>query len=641
MTMYVRTVVPMTITISSQDREDDVVIDSRSPYKVLPLWAAQRVEFQELWDEEKVEVATDTAFTNIITSIPVSELDDLPSVRGLPNGVASLDSSGKVPASQLPNSIMDYKGVWNVSTNTPALANGTGSAGDVYRVTVAGASNLQGSFGPYLGVYDNGGDYSPGQVVLYNGSYYIRIGEPNPGYPPGSGYWSAAITGTVIVFDAGDYAIYNGTVWEKSDTTDAVASVAGLTGAISASGLRTALSINNVDNTSDATKNSAVATLTNKTLTSPTLGGTVTLSGDVEATSGRYIRFGHPSQTNANDGMIGAALSGTGLSIFGVQTSAGLGRVVRIFGNLINDNGSSYVTTTSTHTLTNKTLTSPVIGAINDINGNVAGWFGGTASAVNFIQMGNSPTGGRPALRAQGSDTNIGMQIVPKGTGTVVLADSAFQFILEAVGVTSSVNNLIAGNAATGTDPFLQATGTDTNVSLNLRTKGTGVVKVNGVGVVTTSGTQSLTNKTLLSPVINDANGNAAVRFPSVASAVNWPYFSNAAANNAPSIGVDGSDTNINIAFTSKGTGILQLFRPGGHSTVQAAGSFNSGNINLDLRSQGTGVVQANGNPVVTSVSVPATATSTGAAGQIAYDSAYVYVCIAANTWRRAELLTW
>jgi hypothetical protein len=121
--MYVRTAVPMTITVSSQNHEDDVVIDSRSPYKVLPLWAAQRVEFQELWDENKVEVATDTGFTNIITSIPISELGD------------------------------------------------------------------------------------------------------------------------------------------------AVPSVAGLIGEISASGLRTALSINNVDNTSDATKNSAVATLTNKTLT--------------------------------------------------------------------------------------------------------------------------------------------------------------------------------------------------------------------------------------------------------------------------------------------------------------------------------------------------------------------------------------
>jgi hypothetical protein len=279
-----------------------------------------------------------------------------------------------------------------------------------------------------------------------------------------------------------------------------------------------------------------------------------------------------------------------------------------------------------------------------DSNGNTAGWFGGTTSAVNFIQMGNAATGTRPLLRAQGSDTNVGVAFAPKGTGSVVFLDGSFQFVLEAVGVASSANSLLVSNAVTGSDPSILANGTDTNVNLNLRTKGTGILKANGVEIINATGTQTLTNKTITSPKIsqiNDANGNAAVKFPNVASAVNWPYMNNAAVNNAPSIGVDGSDTNINIAFTSKGTGILQLFRPGGHSTIQAAGSFNSGNINLDLRSQGTGVVQANGNAVVTSVAVPATATSTGTAGQIAYDSTYVYVCTAANTWRRAALSTW
>jgi hypothetical protein len=36
--------------------------------------------------------------------------------------------------------------------------------------------------------------------------------------------------------------------------------------------------------------------------------------------------------------------------------------------------------------------------------------------------------------------------------------------------------------------------------------------------------------------------------------------------------------------------------------------------------------------PVAT---VPAHNTSTGTVGQVAYDSSYLYVCIAANTWKR------
>jgi hypothetical protein len=43
----------------------------------------------------------------------------------------------------------------------------------------------------YQGVYNNGADYFPGQVVTFNGELYIRIGEPNPGYPPPGSYWAA------------------------------------------------------------------------------------------------------------------------------------------------------------------------------------------------------------------------------------------------------------------------------------------------------------------------------------------------------------------------------------------------------------------------------------------------------------------
>jgi hypothetical protein len=101
--------------------------------------------------------------------------------KGVANGYAGLDSGGKVPINQLPSSIMQYQGVWDASTNTPTLADGVGDTGDVYRVAVAGTHNL------------------------------------------GAG---------AITFVVGDYCIYNGATWEKSDTTDAVASVDGRTGVV-------------------------------------------------------------------------------------------------------------------------------------------------------------------------------------------------------------------------------------------------------------------------------------------------------------------------------------------------------------------------------------------------------------------------
>jgi len=42
----------------------------------------------------------------------------------------------------------------------------------------------------FIGEYDNGADYYPGDLVTYNGGTYYRVGEPNPGYPPGTSYWT-------------------------------------------------------------------------------------------------------------------------------------------------------------------------------------------------------------------------------------------------------------------------------------------------------------------------------------------------------------------------------------------------------------------------------------------------------------------
>lgn len=39
--------------------------------------------------------------------------------------------------------------------------------------------------------------------------------------------------------------------------------------------------------------------------------------------------------------------------------------------------------------------------------------------------------------------------------------------------------------------------------------------------------------------------------------------------------------------------------------------------------------------------SAPTSATSSGTAGDIRYDSNYLYVCVATNTWKRSALATW
>jgi hypothetical protein len=73
-----------------------------------------------------------------------------------------------------------YQGTWNAATNTPFLQSSVGTKGYYYVVSVPGTTNLNG----------------------------------------------------ITDWQLGDWAIYNGTAWEKVDNTDAVVSVNGYTGAV-------------------------------------------------------------------------------------------------------------------------------------------------------------------------------------------------------------------------------------------------------------------------------------------------------------------------------------------------------------------------------------------------------------------------
>ena len=103
-----------------------------------------------------------------IANITNNILTDSGAVIGAANGVATLDSGGKIPVSQLPNSVMEFKGTWSAATNNPTLANGTGNAGDVYEVSAAGTVNFGAggiafALGDYV-VYDGTSwQYSSGQ----------------------------------------------------------------------------------------------------------------------------------------------------------------------------------------------------------------------------------------------------------------------------------------------------------------------------------------------------------------------------------------------------------------------------------------------------------------------------------------------
>lgn len=90
----------------------------------------------------------------------------------------------------------------------------------------------------------------------------------------------------------------------------------------------------------------------------------------------------------------------------------------------------------------------------------------------------------------------------PKMSSTFIADTNGNELIVFPAPVTSAVNEITVTNAITAGKPTISATGTDTNITLNLVSKGTGFVQVNGIDIDTVSGTQTLTNKTLSAPTI-------------------------------------------------------------------------------------------------------------------------------------------
>ena len=85
------------------------------------------------------------------------------------------------------------------------------------------------------------------------------------------------------------------------------------------------------------------------------------------------------------------------------------------------------------------------------------------------------------------------------------------------------------------------------------------------LGIVNLTNPVTLTNKTLTaptltSPIINeidDSNGNEEIIFTATASAVNELTVANAATGNNPNVTASGSDANVGINLTPKGTGAV------------------------------------------------------------------------------------
>jgi len=146
------------------------------------------------------------------------------------------------------------------------------------------------------------------------------------------------------------------------------------------------------------------------------------------------------------------------------------------------------VTTSGTQTLTNKTLTSPKIGtSILDTNGNELALLTATGSAINEFTIANSATGAGPTISSTGGDSNIDINITPKGTGDVVLAGDTVK-----VGDSGAAATLTSNGAGTltvttgGAADLVMSTNSGTNsgtITITDAADGDITIAPNGTGI--------------------------------------------------------------------------------------------------------------------------------------------------------------
>ena len=303
---------------------------------------------------------------------------------GVAGGVATLDGSGTVPTSQLPGAVLgglNYQGTWNASTNTPTLASSTGSKGYYYVVSTAGSTNLDG----------------------------------------------------ITDWKIGDWAVYDGSSWQKVDNTDAVSSVNGYTGAVVLTTSDVAQGTN-LYFTQAAARDSVSAgtgisyNSTTGVITNSAPDQTVALTGAGTTTvTGTYPNF----TITSNDSTVGTVTSvgltaGTGVSVSGGPiTSSGSITVTNTAPDqVVSLTGAG--TTSVTGTYPNFTITSndSTVGTVTSVAAS-GGTTGLTFTGSPITTAGTLTLGGTLAVANGGTGaTTLTSGYVLKGNGTSAVSAS-------------------------------------------------------------------------------------------------------------------------------------------------------------------------------------------------------------------------